>query len=121
MPNTVADMSVMLRTALASLVADNVQGEFYLTDVVGMLRQRHRAVEAVVLDDPEEMHGVNTRVDLAEVARVLNRRILAGLVETGVTVIDPETTWVEPGCEIACDVILEPPSFSTRTPNTRSR
>jgi bifunctional UDP-N-acetylglucosamine pyrophosphorylase/glucosamine-1-phosphate N-acetyltransferase len=62
----------------------------------------------VVLDDHREMIGINTRCDLAHAAKILNERALAALMNEGVTVIDPATTWVEPGCRIGRDVILEP-------------
>ena len=94
--------------ALAGLSPDNVQGEYYLTDVLGALRRQGLPVAAVTLDDPEEMHGVNTRADLARVARIANRRVLHALQDEGVTVLDPATTWVEAGCTVGQDVVLEP-------------
>ncbi len=65
-----------LEQALASLKPDNAQGEYYLTDVVGWLTRRSLPVAAAVLDDPEEMQGVNTREDLGRVERVLAQRKL---------------------------------------------
>lgn len=96
-----------LRWALGSLRADNAQGEYYLTDAVGLLHSDGLRVAAEVLDDSTEMRGVNSRADLAEVAALLNRRLVADLMASGVTVLDPATTWVEPHCRVAADVVLE--------------
>jgi len=97
-----------LDPVLVQLAPDNSQGEYYLTDVVASLRDHGLTVEAVTLEDRDEMRGVNTRGELAAVARVLNERLLASLLEEGVTVVDPMTTWVAPECSIGRDVILEP-------------
>lgn len=96
-----------LRGALARLRPDNAQAEYYLTDVVGLLRSAGLPVAAVLLDDSTEMHGVNSRADLAAVAGLLNRRIVTDLMAAGVTILDPATTWVEPHCRVAADVVLE--------------
>jgi len=94
--------------ALAQLQPNNVQQEYYLTDVIALLKGRDLAVEAVMLSDSNEMTGVNTRADLSEAGKLMNRRIIKDLMDSGVTIVDPETTWIEIGCEIAPDVIIEP-------------
>jgi bifunctional UDP-N-acetylglucosamine pyrophosphorylase/glucosamine-1-phosphate N-acetyltransferase len=94
--------------ALAGLESDNVQGEYYLTDVVAGFRSRGLAVAAVCLDDPEEMQGVNTRDDLARANRLLNSRVLSQLMTAGVTVRDPATTWVDPRSTVGPETVLEP-------------
>ena len=96
-----------LAGAIRRLAPDNAQGEYYLTDVVALLRFDGEAVRAVVLGDPDEMQGVNTRADLARVGRLLNRRVVSRLMAEGVTVLDPETVWVEPGCRVGRDAVLE--------------
>lgn len=93
---------------LAALRPENTQGEYYLTDIVAAIKSRGGTVVAVELEDPEEMLGVNTRWDLAHVAAVLNRRVLVALMDAGVSVQDPGTTWVEPGCTVEADAVLEP-------------
>lgn len=93
--------------ALAELRSDNRQGELYLTDLPPLLRRRGLSVRAVELEDPEEMTGVNSRADLAAAAAVLNRRTLAALLASGVTVLDPSSVWVESGCTVEQDVLLE--------------
>ncbi|MCU0303233.1 MAG: NTP transferase domain-containing protein [Thermoanaerobaculales bacterium] len=94
--------------ALAGLGTDNAQGEVYLTDVAAALRAAGHRVAAVRLDDPVEMQGINTRADLAEAERVLNRMVLDGLMAAGVTIRDPRTTWVDPRAEIGRDTVVEP-------------
>lgn len=97
-----------LRSALAALTADNAQGEYYLTDVVAIMAGAGRAVAAEVLADPTEMTGVNTRQELATVHRLLNRRVVTALQQHGVTVLDPDTTWVHADCRVGRDTVLEP-------------
>jgi bifunctional UDP-N-acetylglucosamine pyrophosphorylase/glucosamine-1-phosphate N-acetyltransferase len=94
--------------AMADLRPDNAQGEYYLTDLVEALGRRGRVVRAREVEDSEEMLGVNTRQDLAHLGRLLNRRIAGGLLEAGVTIVDPGSTWVELGCQVEADVVLEP-------------
>ncbi len=99
---------VQLEHALAELTPENDQGEYYLTDLVAILGRQNHRVAAVTVDDRDEMLGINTRQQLARAAAVLNQRKLEALMDGGVTVIDPRTTWVEPGCRIEADVLLEP-------------
>jgi len=90
-----------LHDALRDLRTDNVQGEEYLTDVVGLHRAAGRVVHAHVLEDAEEAMGVNDRVQLAAAARVLRDRIVRRHLLAGVAVLDPQTTWID------IDVVLE--------------
>jgi len=93
---------------IAGLDTDNVQGEYYLTDVAAALRGDGRRVAAVRLGDPDEMQGVNTRADLARAGRLLNDRVLIGLMATGVTIRDPRTTWIDREAEIGRETVIEP-------------
>jgi bifunctional UDP-N-acetylglucosamine pyrophosphorylase/glucosamine-1-phosphate N-acetyltransferase len=97
-----------LRSALAEIRADNVQGEFYLTDVIGAARRAGKAVRAHVITDLWQTEGVNDRVQLAAMNAELNRRILVDWMRAGVTVIDPATTWVHSSVDLATDVTLLP-------------
>ncbi len=96
-----------LREVMPVLRADNAQGEYYLTDVVALLAARGRPAAGLVLADTDEMAGVNSREELARVARLLNARVVRGLQSGGVTVLDPATTWVDPGCVVGADTVLE--------------
>jgi bifunctional UDP-N-acetylglucosamine pyrophosphorylase/glucosamine-1-phosphate N-acetyltransferase len=98
----------ILWKALAQVDDRNAQGEIYLTDVVeGVLSDGHR-VEALPLDDPLEGLGVNTRVELAQAARGLRRRVAERLMDAGVTLIDPDQTWIDVDVEVGRDSVIEP-------------
>lgn len=91
----------------------NAQGEYYLTDLVGMFVAEDMGVEAVIADDAAESNGINTRVQLAGVTRVMQGRINERHMLAGVTMIAPDMVWVGPDVQIDRDVILEPMTFLT--------
>lgn len=93
--------------ALDKLDTDNAQGEQYLTDAVEILVAAGGRVTAV-LGSAEEVAGVNDRVQLADAARVLRRRALEELMRAGVTVVDPQATYVDVGVEVGRDSVLLP-------------
>ncbi len=93
---------------LANLRADNSQGELYLTDVIGIARERGERVGAFVCDDVWQTEGINDRVQLAAMNREMNRRIVERWMREGVTVLDPQTTWIHDGVDLAPDVTLLP-------------
>ena len=97
-----------LLDALARVGNDNAKGEYYLTDVVGLAREAGLAVGAFPLDDVMQTEGVNDRVQLAQLGRELNRRIVEGWMRDGVTVMDPATTWLDADVVLAPDVTLLP-------------
>ena len=84
------------------------KGEYYLTDLVGMAVAAGLAVQAVVAEDPSELIGINTRVHLAEAESLLRGRINRQWMLTGVTLVDPATTYIEPGVTIGQDSIVWP-------------
>jgi bifunctional UDP-N-acetylglucosamine pyrophosphorylase/glucosamine-1-phosphate N-acetyltransferase len=94
--------------ALDRLSPDNDQGELYLTDVIGLLGRGRRRVESLHVDDPVEVAGVNDRSQLARLEAVLRERTLGRLMTEGVTVLDPATTYVEPGVTVGRDTVLYP-------------
>jgi bifunctional UDP-N-acetylglucosamine pyrophosphorylase / glucosamine-1-phosphate N-acetyltransferase len=97
-----------LADALAALSNDNAQGEYYLPDVFPALREAGHSVAAHLADDFAVTMGVNNRADLAAVEVEAQRRILERHMLAGVTVVDPGTTWVDAGVEIAADARIEP-------------
>ena len=101
------DAKALLGT-LDSLTCDNAQGEYYLTDVIGLLREQGQRVWAVVADDPSEVQGINSRVQLAQAQQVLKERRNRQLMEAGVTIIDPASTFVDTDVEIGTDTVLFP-------------
>ncbi len=88
--------------------SNNDQGEFYLTDIVALLIKKRRKVAAIVVGDEKEIIGVNSRVQLAEVNKALRMRILEQLMLDGVTILDPDNTYVEAGVEIGRDTVVWP-------------
>jgi bifunctional UDP-N-acetylglucosamine pyrophosphorylase/glucosamine-1-phosphate N-acetyltransferase len=94
--------------ALAGLGAANAQGEYYLPDLVDIHRRAGRRVAAVKLDDAEEIRGINTRMELAEVAQALRRRINAAHMTGGVTLVDPATAYIGPDVVIGADTVVHP-------------
>ena len=95
-----------LRLALARLTSDNAQGELYLTDVVHLLIDAEHTVAAFESDDEEMCMGVNSRVELAIVNAAMRWRLLERLMLAGVTVEDPDTTYVDWCVEVGRDTVL---------------
>ncbi|MFD9001939.1 bifunctional UDP-N-acetylglucosamine diphosphorylase/glucosamine-1-phosphate N-acetyltransferase GlmU [Streptomyces sp. NPDC059582] len=98
----------LLADALGKVRTDNSQGEEYLTDVLGILREAGHRVGASVARDHREIVGINNRVQLAEARRMLNDRLLTAAMLGGVTVVDPATTWVDVTVTFGQDVIVHP-------------
>jgi bifunctional UDP-N-acetylglucosamine pyrophosphorylase / glucosamine-1-phosphate N-acetyltransferase len=97
-----------LWTALDRVTDQNDQGELYLTDIVAILTADGEVVHAHRHDDPLVAKGVNTRVDLAEADAELRARINRGHMLAGVTIVDPASTFIEPGVEIEADATVHP-------------
>jgi bifunctional UDP-N-acetylglucosamine pyrophosphorylase/glucosamine-1-phosphate N-acetyltransferase len=98
----------LLRDALSRLRTDNSQGEEYLTDVLAILRDDGHRVGAVATPDHHEILGVNDRVQLAELRRLLNDRVLEAWMRAGVTVVDPASTWIDVQATLAADSTIHP-------------
>ena len=94
--------------ALRSIASANAQGEFYLTDLVAIYRRRKLVVETLVVDDPQEIRGINTRGELAEAGRHVRQTKNEALMAAGVTLVDPATTYVEPDVEVGADTVIHP-------------
>jgi bifunctional UDP-N-acetylglucosamine pyrophosphorylase / glucosamine-1-phosphate N-acetyltransferase len=103
--------SRLLKQSLSSLNNDNSQGEYYLTDVISYLYNRDEKIIPVVVEDQEEVLGINDRIDLARVERIVRRRINQRLMKNGVTIIDPETTYIDEGVTILPDTVIYPFTF----------
>lgn len=87
------------------------KGEYFLTDTVGLAVRDGLQVETVLLEDMEETIGINTRLHLAEAERAMRRRINTHHMLNGVTIIDPETTYIEPDVTIGRDTVIWPNTF----------
>ena len=106
--STFAFEAAAFADALGRLDNDNDAGEYYLGDVLPILKAAGRKLAAFVAPDPAANLGVNNRADLALVSQEARRRLLHAHMVAGVTVTDPASTWVEADVEIAADVTLEP-------------
>jgi len=99
----------LLFPALERVKPENAQGEFYLTDVPGILRADGEDVSVYVHTDAREVSGINTRVELSEFERLLRMRTLRSLMlNGGVTLIDPQHTYVSPDAQIGRDTVISP-------------
>ena len=98
----------LLREALGKVGTDNVQGEKYLTDVLAIARSAGGRVSAHLVDDLWQTEGVNDRVQLARLGKELNRRITERWMREGVTIVDPDTTWVDADVKIGRDAMILP-------------
>lgn len=97
-----------LRAQLSRVTQDNAQGEMYLTTVIELLRADDQRVAAEIAEDTASTFGINDRVQLAEAGRVLRDRIVRRWQREGVTVVDPETTWIDDEAVLAPDVTILP-------------
>jgi bifunctional UDP-N-acetylglucosamine pyrophosphorylase/glucosamine-1-phosphate N-acetyltransferase len=97
-----------LLAALDHLTTDNAQGEYYLTDVPRIMLGQGRRVGIYRHDSAEEVLGINTRVELAELERRLRENKLRELMLAGVTIIDPATVYVEQDVVVGPDTVIHP-------------
>jgi bifunctional UDP-N-acetylglucosamine pyrophosphorylase/glucosamine-1-phosphate N-acetyltransferase len=102
---------------LRRLSTNNAQGEYYLTDLIGMLRDSGKRVGALLLDDPVEALGVNSRAELATVEGEIQRRVIDRLMRDGVTFRNPATVVIDSMVTIGADTVIYP--FVTIEAHTR--
>lgn len=96
---------------LATLTCDNAQGEYYLTDVLTKLNEAGKKVGGVVTEDSDMVMGINSRRQLAEAESVMRVRILNKLMDEGVTIMDPASTFIESSVKIGRDTVIYPFSW----------
>jgi bifunctional UDP-N-acetylglucosamine pyrophosphorylase/glucosamine-1-phosphate N-acetyltransferase len=94
--------------ALSALATNNSQGEYYLTDLVTVYRRRQLTVETLRIEDADELRGVNTRADLADLDRAVRRRKAHALMLAGVTLEDPATTYIDEDVAVGADSTIGP-------------
>lgn len=97
-----------LFAALKQVTNDNAQGEYYLTDVIAIMRKAGGIIAAYRMKNFEESMGVNDRVALAAATKVMQQRINHDFMMNGVSMIDPATTYIDVGVQIGQDTIIEP-------------
>jgi len=94
--------------ALHRLENDNAQGEYYLTDLVALLYQEKKKIETLLLDSPDELRGVNSRAELAELTAIIRARKNRSLMIGGVTLEDPASAYIDEDVEVAADCTIGP-------------
>src|SRR6266516_3398343 len=105
---TYAFAAAPLADALERIGNDNAQGEYYLGDVLPLMRDAGLRVAVHPAPDSTVMRGINTRAELALAEAEARRRILEAHMLAGVTVVDPASTWIDAGVRIAADTRIEP-------------
>lgn len=98
----------VLFNAAEQVKPDNVKKEYYLTDVASWLITTGRKVVAVTAVRPEEAMGVNSREQLSVASKIMQRRIQQQLMGNGVTIVDPDNTWIDARAQIGQDTVIEP-------------
>ena len=94
--------------ALSEIKPDSKKKEFFLTDVIEVLKNKGRSVEALKMKRADEMIGINTRKDLALAATILKNKVLEEVMSGGVTIEDPASTIIYPGVTIGKDTVIKP-------------
>jgi bifunctional UDP-N-acetylglucosamine pyrophosphorylase/glucosamine-1-phosphate N-acetyltransferase len=102
-----------LQQALDRIRPNNRQREYYLTDAVNVLAQADERIVTVDVADPDELIGINSREELAQAERAVRRRILSRVMASGVTVIDPSTTFIDETVRLGRDTVIHPMTVIT--------
>ena len=102
-----------IKPAFGQLKSNNAQGEYYLTDIVKWANEQNLKVDAYILKNNEEIFGINSKAHLAEATKILTKRIINKHLENGVTIVDPDTTWISPETEIESDTVIYPSCYIT--------
>ena len=97
-----------LLPALDGLQPNNAKKEYYITDTLTLMQQAGGSLAAIPNVPPEDIYSINSRKELALVNRVMRDRVLARLMEDGVTIIDPATTWIDARAVIGRDTVIRP-------------
>lgn len=102
-----------IKPAFSQLTSNNAQGEYYLTDIISWGVTQGLNVNAYILENNEEIFGINSKAHLAEVTKMLNNRIINKHLENGVTIVDPATTWISDETIIGADTVIYPSVYIT--------
>lgn len=100
-----------VKNSFKELKTNNAQGEYYLTDIISWGKAQNLNVNAYILDNSDEIYGINSRINLAEATKMMNRRNLEKYMINGVTIVDPDYTWISEDTEIGQDTIIYPATY----------
>lgn len=98
----------LLKDALKKITNDNAQNEYYITDVIQILKDEGEKVGAYVMEDSIEIHGINSKAQLAFCEKIMRERINEGLMDKGVIMMNPENTYISNTVEIGIDTLIYP-------------
>ena len=99
--------------AFNNLQNNNAQGEYYLTDIVKWAVNKHLNVHSYILENNDEIFGINSKVQLAQATKILNKKSVIRLMEEGVQIVDPDTTFISPETKIGADTLILPNVYIT--------
>lgn len=100
-----------IKPAFSQLTSNNAQGEYYLTDIIEWGKKNKLNVNAYIMQNNEEIYGINSRSNLATATKIMNTRKLNSLMDNGVTIVDPQSTWISEDTEIGADTIIYPATY----------
>lgn len=100
-----------VKLAFGELKTNNAQGEYYLTDIISWGKAQNLSVNAYILGNNDEIFGINSRINLAQATKMMNRRNLEKYMTEGVTIVDPESTWISEDTTIGQDTIIYPATY----------
>lgn len=100
-----------IKQAFCQLTSNNAQGEYYLTDIIEWGKKNSLNVNAYIMENNEEIYGINSRSNLATATKLMNTRKLNKLMDNGVTIVDPDSTWISEDTEIGADTTIYPSTY----------
>ena len=100
-----------IKDAFSQLTSNNAQGEYYLTDIIAWGKKNNLNVNAYILENSDEIYGINSRSNLATATKIMNERKLNSLMDNGVTIVDPLSTWISEDTQIGSDTVIYPATY----------
>lgn len=97
--------------AFLNLDSNNSQNEYYLTDIVKWTLKQGFKAQSYILENNEESYGINSKIHLAQAAKILKNKVLEKLLNDGVTIVDPDTTYISPETQIEADTVVFPCTY----------
>ena len=102
-----------IKPAFSQLTSNNAQEEYYLTDIISWGGKQGLNINAYTLEDNEEIFGINSKAHLAQATKMLNQRTINNHLENGITIVDPDSTWISVDTQIGADTVIYPSVYIT--------